>query len=162
MLLDPKYGKYVIAFLKEKRSELDLKQLSDIANNELKYNLEQDLQQEALLFLYLIREIQLEITGDNIKQALRSSDDFSVIIALDIWKNRNDLVKRSRWEAKLINQERKALAKELEKENYANGRWLLLHEIEMHKLFPREEYKPVDRDDFFKLLLKENVSFYIA
>lgn len=46
--------------------------------------LEHELQQESLMFLYLIHDLQLVVCVQNIITALKSKDDFAIIIALDI------------------------------------------------------------------------------
>lgn len=160
MLLDPKYGKYVIAFLKKNRSEIDLENLSNIANNELMQSLKRELQQESLLFLHLIHEIRLDISAENVIVALKSQDDFSIIIALDIWQHHKSLVKRTKAQASEINKAINALVAELTGESYQGTRWLLLHEAEMHNLLPKGIYSPIPKPPFFDSLFNNRISFY--
>ena len=160
MLLDPKYGKYVITFLKKNRSGIDIQKLSQIANNELMHSLEQELQQESLLFLYLIHDIRLNIFAENIIKVLNSQDDFSIIIALDIWQHHKRLVIRSKAQASSINKAVKSLAAELTGESYYSSRWMLLYETEKHKLFPKSAYTPIRKTPFFELLFNNGISFY--
>ena len=105
MLLDPRYGKYVISFMESNRKELNISKLEMVVNEELKKNLEQGLQQEALLFLNMIKRVNLPISGSNVKNILKTYEEFSSIIVLDIWKRDNKLVKRTRSEAIEINKE---------------------------------------------------------
>ena len=160
MMLNPKYGKYVIAFLKKNRSVIDLAKLGSVANQELLQSLDRELQQESLMFLYLIHDLRLEISADNIIHTLKSQDDFSIIIALDIWQHHNNMVVRTKTQAKEINDAVKALADDLSREDYAGSRWLLLHEAEMHGLFPRSVYSPITRSTFFQALYDNGISFY--
>lgn len=160
MLLDPKYGKYVISFLKRNRSNINIDRLSNIANNELNQSLIQELQQESLLFLHLIHDIRLSIKAQNIINILKSDNDFAIIIALDIWSHHKSLVKRTKSEATLINSSIKDLVNELIGESYTGPRWLLLYEIERHRLIPTRIYTPIPKNPFFQLLSDNNISFY--
>lgn len=160
MLLDPKYGKYVIAFMKKNRANIDTKKLTDIANEELKQNLSQELQQESLLFLYLIHDVRLSILAENIINILKSHDDFSIIIALDIWKHHKSLVRRKPIEETKINKAIKALISELAGETYSGPRWLLLYEIKQHQLLPVNSYRSIPMTAFFQILNQNKISFY--
>ena len=84
----------------------------------------------------------------------------NAILALDIWRHHNSLVKRNRTEAKEINKAVKKLAKDLQNEKYNGARWLLLYESEMHSLFAKEVYTPVEKTEFFKKLYENKISFY--
>lgn len=160
MMLNPKYGKYVIAFLEKNPTGVDTARLSEIANRELSQSLRRGLEQESLMFLYLIHNLELQISASNIIDVLRSQDDFSIIIALDIWKHHNSAVTRTKSEAKWINSAIRDLANDLVDEQYEGARWLLLHETEMHKLLPPGVYTPKPRGNFFQLLYDKGISFY--
>ena len=160
MLLDPKYGKYVISFMKKNKANIDTEKLAAIANNELRQSLSQELQQESLLFLYLIHDIRLPITAENIIGVLKSRDDFSIIMALDIWRHHNSLVSRTRQEASMVKKVIKELISELTGETYVGARWLLLYEIKRHGLLPAQEYTPIPLTPFFQLLNQNGISFY--
>ena len=54
MLLDPKYGKYVIQFMKKNKHAIDTAELQKIINRELKTSLKLQLQQESLLFRVML------------------------------------------------------------------------------------------------------------
>ena len=148
--------------MKKNRSSIDIQKLSKISNDELMHSLQQELQQESLLFLYLIHDLRLNITPENIIAVLNSQDDFSIIIALDIWRHHNTLVKRSKAQASKINKAIQNLAKELSGEKYVGARWMLLHEAELHDLFPNSVYTPMKRTPFFELLFNNKISFYEA
>ena len=162
MLLDPRYGKYVIGFMESNREELNIAKLEKVVNEELGKNLEQELQQEALLFLHMIKRVKLSIYGTNVIKILKNYEDFSAIIVLDIWKRENGFVKRTRTEAVEINRQIKNLAKKLENETYCGEHWLLLYEVNRHKLLSDKKYgyKEPKMNDFFKLLCQNNISFY--
>ena len=162
MLIDPKYGKYVLLYLKKNRLQIDLVKLSKIANNELKQSVKHELQQESLLFLNMIHDLRLKLSSENLINILNSNDDFSIILALDIWRHHKPLVERTRTEAKHINEAVKKLANSLTGENYSGSRWLLLYEAEKHSLFLKGTYTPAEKNDFFKALFDNDVTFYGA
>jgi hypothetical protein len=160
MLLDPRYGKYVISYLKANVKRLDIGEISTIINKELESSLSCELQQESLLFLYLIRELMLTINAKNLLEVLRSSEDFAIIIALDIWMNNNNSVKRSKAEAAEINKNIKELAESLEGEKYEGPRWLLLYEVGTHELLDTTIYSEPKTDIIFTEMKRNKVSFY--
>ena len=162
MLIDPKYGKYVLDFLKKNRAQIDNDKLSEIVNNELRQSVKHELQQESLLFLNMIHDLRLKLSSDNLIDILKSNDDFSIILALDIWRHHNSLVARTRTEAANVNKMVKKLAEKLTGESYSGSRWLLLYESEKHSLFPSGVYTPIEKNDFFKALYNNDISFYNA
>lgn len=160
MLIDPKYGKYVIGYLKHNIKKLDKAKLSAIMNQELESSLKTELQQESLIFIQIIKELNLRLTSNNLVDLLKTGDDFSIIIALDIWKNRNKYVDRTPAEARRINAEIKSLATRLNGETKKGSRWLLLHEIAMHQLIDSRIMPTIASDPFFTELTRHKVSFY--
>ena len=84
MLSDPRLGNFIVSFLKQNIDRINRKALEEIANEELRECISQDLQQEVLLFIYLIRELELKVDGNAIEGILKSDNDFAIIIALDI------------------------------------------------------------------------------
>lgn len=157
MLIDPKYGKYVI---KHNIKKLDKVKLSHIMNQELESSLKTELQQESLIFIQIIKELNLNLTANNLINLLRTGDDFSIIIALDIWRNRNKFVIRTASEARRIKAEIRNLAARLNGETMKGSRWLLLHEIEMHQLIDGSIMPTIATDPFFAELKRYNISFY--
>ncbi|RNC29222.1 MAG: hypothetical protein AWM53_00871 [Candidatus Dichloromethanomonas elyunquensis] len=160
MLIDPKYGKYVIGYLKHNIKKLDKAKLSQIMNQELESSLKTELQQESLIFIQIIKELNLNLAANNLINLLKTGDDFSIIIALDIWKNRNRSVNRTPAEARRINAEIKSLATRLNGETMKGSRWLLLHEIAMHQLIDGSIMPLIATDPFFTELTRHNISFY--
>ena len=134
--------------------------LTVVINKELASSLHGELQQETLLFIQLIRDLGLNITASNMEGVLLSDNDFAIIIALDIWKNRNKSVVRTRQEARRINDAVKLLAQKLEGEKLAGSRWLLLYEATMHGFLPEFSIKDEDMNDFFKKLKECEITFY--
>lgn len=162
MILEPTCGNYVVEFLNDNILKIDMDKLGKVINNELFFSLSQNLQQESLMFLYIIYKFDLEISAENMKLALNSEDDFSLIIALDIWKNKNSLVTRSKSEAAYINKAIMDIAEDLRKETYKGSRWMILHEAKCHKLLPANIYETIEKSDFFDSLFSNNISFYIS
>ena len=160
MLLDPKYSKYVIQFMKKNKSIINTDELQNVINIELRNSLHLQLQQETLLFMYMIHELKLNVAADNLLSILSSENDLAIIIALDMWTHHNNRVIRTREEARRINKAAEELAKELSLEKYEGSRWLLLYESEVHSLFPKGMYTPVAMPQFFKLLQQTGIDLY--
>ncbi len=160
MLLDPKYGKHVIQFMKRNKQVIDTEELQKIINRELKNSLSLHLQQESLLFIYMIHDLKLTVEADNIISIIRSDNDLAIIIALDMWTHHNKKVMRSKSEAREINIAIKELANSLSFEKYEGNRWLLLYEAEVHSLFPNGVYTPITMTPFFSSLALKGIDFY--
>ena len=96
------------------------------------------------------------------KRIIFCDNDFAIIIALDIWKNHNKSVPRTKHEARLINESIKALMHSLNGEKLSGARWLLLYELHIHKFVPDDLLPPVEKNDFFKKMLELQISFYNA
>lgn len=160
MLLDPKYGKYVIQFMKRNKQIIDTEELQKIINRELKNSLTLQLQQESLLFIYMIHDLKLKVDACNILSIIQSENDLAIIIALDMWTHHNKRVLRTRTEAREINLTVNDLANSLSLEKYEGNRWLLLYEAEAHSLFPKGVYTPIAMTPFFSLLRQNGIDLY--
>ena len=162
MLLDPRYGKYVTKYLKKNISKIKAENLSIVINRELDCSLQGELQQETLMFVQLINDLDLSITADNMINILHSDNDFAIIIALDIWKNHNKSVDRTKQEARKINESIRNLMKLLNGEKLSGARWLLLYELHIHRFVSEDLLPKLEMDDFFKKMFELKVSFYNA
>ena len=160
MLIDPKYGKYVTEYLIRNIHSINIETLTRVLNNELESCLNNELQQETLLFIQLIRDLNLKVKSKNIEAILRSDNDFAIIIALDIWKNRKDSVIRTKHEARNINAAIRDLLHGLQGEVISGARWLLIYEAHIHRLIPNYSIDETTLPDFFKRLIENKVSFY--
>ncbi len=162
MLLDPRYGKYVTKYLKKNIARIRTDTLSLVINRELGCSLQSELQQETLMFVQLIKDLDLTISADIMINIMRSDNDFAIIIALDIWKNHNKSVSRTKYEARRINESIKSLMHSLNGEKLSGARWLLLYELHIHKFVSDDLLPPVEKNDFFKKMLELQISFYNA
>ena len=160
MLLDPKYGRYVTGYLKENLEGIRADTLSTVFNKELQKSLEGELQQESLLFMQLIRDLGLEISGKNLLDVIKSDNDFAIIIALDLWKHRNHCINRTRNEARNINTAIIGLVNSLKGEKLTGARWLLLYEIKVNKLIDETRMSGIEMNRFFEKMISLGVSFY--
>ena len=135
--------------------------LARIVNEELEEVIGNHLEQEVANLLFFVKELDLAIKGENIIGVLRSESDFSKIIALDLWKNHNDRVKRAPREAQQINDAVNELRENMVNQTYDGEHWLLLHEIAMHDLVNGStRVKSGKTDPFFDWLKMKGVSFY--
>ena len=160
MLLDPKYGKYVTDYLKKNILEINTNTLSTVFNSELEKSLKGELQQESLLFIQLIRDLGLELKGENLLGVLKSDNDFAIIIALDLWKYRNNGIKRTKSEAKGINKAIVDLMEYLNGEQLNGSRWLLLYEIKANELVDETLIPTYEINPFFDKMFSLNIKFY--
>jgi hypothetical protein len=160
LIIEPKYGKYIIQYLKKYFHKWDKKLIAELLNKELGISINDELQQEALVFLHIIKELKLTLSGENLIDILCCSNDFAIIIALDIWHNKNKLVIRTKSQATAIKKGVERLCFELKGEKYSGARWLLLYEIKFHKLIDDSLCPTPLKDDFFDELYKNQVTFY--
>ena len=160
MLLDPKYGRFVTGYLKNNLEGINIDSLTRVFNKELLKSLEGELQQESLLFIQLIRDLDLKIDGKNMLNVLKSDNDFAIIIALDLWKYRNNQITRTKAEARKINEAIQNLTLSLAGEKLTGSRWLLLYEMKAHKLVDESLLPVIAMDPFFKKMFSCGVVFY--
>ena len=160
MLLEPKHGKFVIQFFRTNSKNIDHNLLSEKLNNEIDKMIENNLQQEVTQIMQIIKDLKLDITGKNILKIIQSEDDLSIIIALDIWKNRKKSVVRTKKETRLIGKAIEQLIASLNNEAYSGPKWFLLYEIRMHQLVAKKILPPLSINDVFIEMERSNVSFY--
>ena len=160
LLIEPKYGKYVIVYLKKHIHKWKRDIVTELINRELSISIHDELQQETLVFLHIIKELKLTLTAENLINILCCSNDFAIIIALDIWKNRKKTVERTRSQATAIRKAIEQLSIELDGEEYSGARWLLMYEVKIHGLMESRLMPTPAADDFFKKLYACRVTFY--
>ncbi len=160
LLIEPKYGKYVIVYLKKHMHKWKQDIVTELINRELSISIHDELQQETLVFLHIIKELKLTLSAENLINILCCSNDFAIIIALDIWKNRRKTVDRTRPQATAIRKSIEQLSAELKGEEYSGARWLLMYEIKIHGLMESQLMPEPTKDDFFEKLYASRVIFY--
>ena len=160
LLLEPKYGKHVITYIKKHIHKWNQDIVAELINRELSISICDELQQEALIFLQIIRELEVSLSAENLIKIILCSNDFATIIALDIWKNRKKSIKRTKSQATKIKKAIEQLSVELKGEGYSGARWLLLHEIRIHNLMDKKVLPTPSKDEFFEKLHECQVSFY--
>lgn len=160
LLIEPKYGKYVISYLKKHIHKWKQDIVTELINRELHISVSDELQQETLVFLHIVKELKLSLDAENMIQILCCSNDFAIIMALDLWKNRKKCIVRTRQQATAIRKSIEQLSDELKGEQYTGARWLLLHEIRIHGLLEAKVMPAPVKDDFFEKLYERKVTFY--
>ena len=158
-LLDPKYARFIVDYLRKSKSVVGGQRLSEIINAELRCGLQDGHEQEVLNLLFFLRAIGLELEGSLLLDSLKMGNDFIDVIALDCWVNKNDLVKRSLNEARAINQEVNRISDALQKESVDGEHWLLIYEAKAHKLLNAGDFTG-KAAVFFEKMLDQGVSFY--
>lgn len=160
MILAPKCGRYVVTYLKKHMATWKKDTISELINIELENGINNELQEETLHFLQIIKELEFNLSASNLLRILKCSNDFAIIIALDIWKNRKSSVTRNKVEAREINLAIEQLALRLNGEQYSGARWLLLHELKIHQLIPQTKQPSPCDDNFFNVMYQNRVTFY--
>ncbi|NLN49684.1 MAG: hypothetical protein GX154_11495, partial [Clostridiales bacterium] len=160
LLVEPGYGKYVIKYFKNFIYKWDRENIAKLINEELRVAIEDELEQEALIFLDIIKKLKLSLDAQNIINILKCSNDFAIVMALDFWKNREEGEITNIDKADEINKGIEKLSRELKEEKFSGARWLLLYETLIHELMPSEFTSPPLDDDFFKKLYEHKVTFY--
>lgn len=160
LFVEPKYGKYVTEYLRKHIHRWKQDVIAELVNKELDFSIQDELQQETLVLLNIIKELRLPIWAKNLNSILRGLNDFAIVIALDIWKSRKNCVQRTKSEASEINRSIERLSSELSGEEYSGARWFLLHEIKMHGLIPPKLMPAPAKSEFFDKLQDRKVTFY--
>ncbi|MDR1107040.1 MAG: RNA-directed DNA polymerase [Treponema sp.] len=160
MLIEPKNARFVIVYLIRFASYWNRNDVEKTINDELSNSLNTDLQQETLTFIQMVKELKLNLYAKNFILILKSQNDFAIIIALDLWKNRKKSIKGKPTELKKIPSALKELSDSLKGEIFSGSRWLILHEIRLHKLLRTNLIPSPPPDDFFDLLFDNGISFY--
>ena len=154
LLVDPQCGNLVINFLLNNKSRIHAERLQNIINNELEKAMQEGYEFEALLFVYVIRELHINITPENIINVIDSCNDLATIIVLDILKSNKQYINEA------INAALERLRDSLYDESYQGFRWLLLYEADRLNLLESVGYEAIEKPPFFTSLYNKNIPFY--
>ncbi len=157
LLLEPKHGKYIAKFLKNNKEKFDKKQLEYLINEELSDCITNRLQQESIIFLYLLEELDININYSNFEKTLKSENDLAIIIVLYMLKRDKNCVLNTREE--LIEIILSSFKERLDGETYNGEHWLLLYECVKDRLLPEKYNFHPEKNSFFNKLFKLDVSF---
>lgn len=161
MILEPKYGKYIIDLIKTNNIKFVDIDLNNVINNELKDSIKDNRQQETLIYFYMIRELGLTLSSENLRKILTKDDDLSILIALDLWKNFKNLISKSPYDTRLVNESLTAFCVSLKNEGFDGNRWLLLYELEKGDLIDSKFYTGHGNlTSFFEKMKTKNICFY--
>ena len=88
-------------------------------------------------------------------------DDLSILIALDLWKNFKNLISKSPYDTRLVNESLTAFCVSLKNEGFDGNRWLLLYELEKGDLIDSKFYTGHGNlTSFFEKMKTKNICFY--
>ena len=160
MLLEPGNAHHIVDILKKNESKLDKAQLARVVQGELATCIQENLQQESAMLLYMVREFSLNTNAENISGIIDKGDDYSRIIALDIYCNKRGLISGGTQQMDELKSCCEKLSEELKKEKYEEEHWLLLYEVERHDLLKEFSYSGPQMNAFFQMLLNSGVTFY--
>lgn len=158
-LVDPKYGQYIVPFLKDSQDQFGKDRLSNLLAGELKKSLEDRYEQEILNIAFFQRTLGTTIAGDNLLGALNIDNDFIRIIALDIWANHRDKVRIEANCGTIISEYVMNLEREMQGQSMDGEHWLLLYESAMHGLL-NIAINNGKTASFFEEMNRLGISFY--
>lgn len=159
-LTNPSYGRYVLRTIENNRDVLDGGVLTDALNTMIEQELEMGLQQECAFLLNFAKLLRVQVSGQNILNAIQARDDFSRILALDFWRNQRKQVSSDYSTSRKINKAISNLADELSTETMDGEHWLLMYEARMHHLIDGIDITKGKTGPFFELLEEYGISFY--
>ena len=133
--------------------------IEELVNFELSNSISNEQQEEALVFMQIIRELPIKLSFENFKLILKSNNDFAIIIALDIWRNMSIKLEAIERQDEDIRQHISILMNSLQGEQYSGSRWLLLYESKFHNLMDLSHIN-VEERSFFSDLMRHNVTFF--
>lgn len=158
-LLDPRYARYIVAFLQHSKNKGNGERLTEIINHELERSLDEGYEQEVLNLLYFLRQLCLRVEGALLAKTFNLDCDFIDIIALDFWVNHRDLVTLDDDVELLIAGSVKSLESDLAGLSMDGEHWLLLYEAKIHGLL-EVDISRGGTADFFSKMEELGVSFY--
>lgn len=130
-------------------------------NTELKKQLKDAEQPKILGLIVALKELNLNITVENLSKALQIENDFIIIIALDFLKNHTRIIEyKPNNEYCEIQTCIKKLKLELKKTDYIKKHWLLAYEVKYHTLI--EGFDSQVFNLFYEYLDKNQITFYSA
>lgn len=159
-LVNPKYGKYIVDFVKDNREAMGAARLAEIVDGELEKSLDGRLEQEVANLLYFVKELDLQVRAPQLTRAIEDGSDFARIIALDLWRNCNSRVIRDRAEAARLNKCIARLSDDMQHMSMDGEHWLLLYESKRHGLLKNINVTQGKTAPFFDTLDELDVSFY--
>lgn len=162
----PKNGKYIIDFLTSKENKYLFNKVKpeEVINQELDKCINENKEHETVIYLELLRKLNAKLTKNNFEKILKSRNDLGIIISLYFYSQGKQFLQGEDDEKNLVVNE---FIQNLRGEDYFGERWLLLYEIKVNK-YIRDvgnlydfENNPNKITNFFKLMEKNNVRFYI-
>lgn len=163
----PPMARFAVEMISTLQVEFSADEMIDKLNDLLEKELSSHHDQEVLWLLYIILRYSSKITPSNICTILSKSNDFAIMMVLDLLNNHRDQIANYDIIAKEVDETIKEhlilLEKELSSENLFSKRWFLVYEINYNNLTPYELFKSLTLNDAtYKQLKDSYVDFYIS
>lgn len=163
----PPMARFAVEMISTLQVEFSADEMIDKLNDLLEKELSSHHDQEVLWLLYIILRYSSKITPSNICTILSKSNDFAIMMVLDLLNNHRDQIANYDIIAKEVDETIKEhlilLEKELSSENLFSKRWFLVYEINYNNLTPYGLFKSLTLNDAtYKQLKDSYVDFYIS
>lgn len=161
----PMLAKFAVEMISTLHVSFSENEMVDKLNDLLEKELDSHHDQEVLWLLYVILRYGSKIKQSNISKILNQSNDFAIMMILDLLKDhRRQIVdydiKKSAIN-RLIKKDLEKLEKELEIESLLTKRWFLKYEINYYNLTPYGLFKKLkDNSSVYIKLKNNNINFY--
>lgn len=159
-LIYPECSRYVAAVIAANRDCFRTESLAQTLSEQIVQDLAHGFDQEVLDSLYFAKKLGLPLSARCVLEVLRQGCDLAVIIALDYWRNRRELVAPTPYETRLINAQRRDLERRLKGASLDESHWMLLYESHRHGLLRSVSVDKGATAWFFERLDKMGVDFY--
>jgi hypothetical protein len=162
----PMMAKFAVEMISKLQVSFSENEMVDKLNDLLEKEIESNHDQEVLWLLYVILRYGSKIKQSNISKILTKSNDFAIMMILDLLKDhRKQIVgyetKQKSNINRLIKKDLKKLETELSCESLLTKRWFLIYEINYFKLNPYGLFKTLKVTNSTYTILKNNdVNFY--
>lgn len=159
----PRNGNEIIDFIVKNKRWFYKVRLDRVLNNEVKRCVQENKMHETILYIELLRKLEIVLTMENFKLILKSKNDLAIIILLYLHSEGEKYLGS---EKSVRESSIESLINELQGEEYFGNRWLLLYEIKNRRDIKNkgELFKFEAKNDalvsFFKRLSKKKISFY--
>lgn len=161
----PMMARFAVEMISTLQVSFSENEMVDKLNDLLSKELDSDHDQEVLWLLYVILRYGSKITQANISKILTKSNDFAIMMILDLLRDhRKQIVdydtKKSNIN-RLIKKDLENLERELSSESLLTKRWFLIYEINYYKLKPYGLFKNLqEKAPAFNKLKSNNINFY--
>lgn len=161
----PMMARFAVEMISTLQVAFSENEMVDKLNDLLEKELDAHHDQEVLWLLYIILRYGSKLKQSNISKILNKSNDFAIMMILDLLKDyRKQIVDYNTKKTtinRLIKKDLEKLERELEIESLLTKRWFLKYEINCYGLTPYGLFKKLKDDSpIYSKLKNNNINFY--